>query len=132
MTFRLRQIEHTVGGREIVRERNVAKQVLGIGRATENDIRLPDLAVESRHATIALSDDNQIEVQAVGTLGFGLDGGVVTRARIDTRSGAELLFGSWRITIARDEDGAEKMQYMAADPAVDKGRVLPRQVQHVH
>ena len=106
MQFRLRQIELTVTGREIVREAVVDKPALTVGRAAENDIHLPDLAVEASHASITSVDDNRIEITATGTLGFGLDGGTVTHASIDTRSGAELRFGSYRITISHDEDGA--------------------------
>ena len=46
MVFRIRTIDLTAGGREIVREREVAGDELVIGRAAENEIHLPDLAVE--------------------------------------------------------------------------------------
>jgi hypothetical protein len=106
MIFRLRQIEVTAAGREIVRDRDLAQALLNIGRAAGNDIHLPDLAIEPRHATIAALDDGRIAVKAAGTLGFGLDGAAATEATIDPRGGAELRFGSYRITVSREEDGA--------------------------
>jgi hypothetical protein len=121
MTFRLRQIEVTAAGREIVRDRDVAKPQLTVGRAAENDIHLPDLAIEPSHATIAAAGDSRIEVKALGTLGFALDGAAVTEAVIDARSGAELRFGSFRITVSREEDGAVLLLIRAVADAGGKG-----------
>ena len=106
VTFRLRQIELTADGREIVRDRDVAGNELAVGRAADNAIHLPDLGVEPRHAAIARLDANSIAVSALGTLGFGLDGRVVRSATVDCRAGAELRFGSFRITVSQDSDGA--------------------------
>ena len=52
MPFRIRTIDQTASGREIVRERELAQAELTIGRAAENDIHLPDLAVEQRHVRV--------------------------------------------------------------------------------
>ncbi len=46
MAFRLRTIEHTADGREVVRDRDIAGATLTIGRNAENAIALADLAVE--------------------------------------------------------------------------------------
>ena len=48
MSFRVRQIDTTATGREIVRERVVEGTRLAIGRSAENDIAVPDLAVEQQ------------------------------------------------------------------------------------
>ncbi|MCB2072714.1 MAG: cytochrome c3 family protein [Novosphingobium sp.] len=117
MAFRLKQIELTATGREIVRESTVDKPALSVGRAAENDIHLPDLAVEPRHATIALGEGGRVEVAATGSLGFGLDGGTVTEARIDAGSGAELRFGSYRVTVSREADGAVLLAVRQLDDA---------------
>jgi hypothetical protein len=104
--FRLRQIDLTADGREIVRESLVEKPALTIGRAAENDLHLPDLAIELHHATMTAAGTDHVEVRAAGTLGFGLDGAAVSEATIDCRSGAELRFGGYRVTVSRDADGA--------------------------
>ena len=106
MTFRIRQIELTADRREIVRDRDMASRELSVGRAADNAIHLPDLAVEPSHAVIAWADDQHITVTALGTLGFGLDGSVTRAATLDCRTGAELRFGSFRITVSQDSDGA--------------------------
>ena len=59
MTFLIRQISITADGREIVRATLVEKDVLTVGRAAENDISLPDLAVEPQHARIERRGDRQ-------------------------------------------------------------------------
>lgn len=101
--FRIRTIELTATGREIVRARDLDADSVRIGRAGDNDVQLPDLAVELHHARIRCLDRTRIEVVALGTLPFVRDGADVRQATIDVRSGAELGFGTYRITVARDE-----------------------------
>jgi hypothetical protein len=105
MAFRLRTIDVTADGRQIVRDRDIAATVLTVGRAAENDIHLPDLAVDPNHARLTLSD-GRITAEALGTLGFGLDGVSSRTATIDPARGAELRFGSYNLTLSRDADGA--------------------------
>ncbi|HVR92181.1 MAG TPA: cytochrome c3 family protein [Novosphingobium sp.] len=119
MTFRLRTIDQTADGREIVREKDLGQPALTVGRAAENDVHLPDLAVEAQHARIADSGDGRVRVEAVGTLGFTLDGRATTSALIDSRSGAELRFGSYRISVARAEDGAVLLTIQPAGAAAE-------------
>ncbi len=104
MTFRLRTIDTTADGRQIVRDRDLAASTLTIGRVSENDIHLPDLAVDPRHAQMTLSG-GRIAVEALGTLGFGVDGVASTSANIDPARGAELRFGSYNLAVSRDADG---------------------------
>ncbi|MCB2060142.1 MAG: cytochrome c3 family protein [Novosphingobium sp.] len=121
MTFKLREIGLTATGREIVRDSTVDKKVLTVGRAAENDIHLPDLAVEPRHATITAAGGDRIEVAATGSLGFGVDGSTVTEAAINAASGAELRFGSYRVTVSRDEDGAVLLSIRQVEEAGGAG-----------
>ncbi len=105
MTFRLRTIEFTGDGRRIVRDRDIGKPKISIGRAAEDDIHLPDLAVEPGHAVIEARSGSRIGIVATGTLGFAVDGKIVQSAEFDASTGAELRFGSYRIAVSRDEDG---------------------------
>lgn len=106
MTFRLRQISQTADGREIVRVSERPRPVISIGRASDCDVHLADLAVEPLQAIAETGSDGFVTINAAGTLGFSVDGRVTTQARVDSAKGAELGFGGHRITIARDEDGA--------------------------
>lgn len=115
MSFLVRQISLTADGREIVRTAAIAKPQLSLGRAAENDIHLPDLALEPDHARIERIDDRTIRVRATGTLGFDLDGRTLLRTEIDTAKGGELRFGGHRITVSRDEDGAAILSIRRVD-----------------
>jgi len=124
MAFRLRQIEVTAAGREIVRDRETDRKLLTVGRAADSDLHLPDLAIEPRHATIDLRHDGKLEVVAAqGTLGFGLDGATVGEAAIDPDSGAELRFGGYRVAVSRDADGRVLLGVRLADGG-DAGNAL--------
>ncbi len=106
MTFLIRTIDTTAAGREIIRDRTIDKATLSVGRAAENDIHLPDLAVEQRHISIVQSDDGTVLVESLGTLGFGLDGRFQTSATIDPQTGGEIELGSSRLTVAKDAAGS--------------------------
>ena len=105
MAFLIRTIDTTAAGREIVRDRSAEQSSLTVGRAAENDIHLADLAVEQNHIRIEQTDDG-VSVEALGTLGFSLDGRDITSAVIDPQTGGEIELGSSLLTIARDESGA--------------------------
>src|SRR6186713_1107120 len=83
MAFRIRTVDRTASGREIVRERALAADELVIGRAAENAIHLPDLAVEQQHVTVRAESGGRLRLQSAGTLGFTLDGRTVHEAAID-------------------------------------------------
>ncbi|MEL6238426.1 MAG: cytochrome c3 family protein [Pseudomonadota bacterium] len=106
MAFLIRTIDTTAAGREIVRDRTMTQQRLTVGRAAENDIHLPDLAVEQSHISLTLGSDGRVDVEALGTLGFGVEGRSVTSAAIDPQTGGEIELGSSRLTLAREADGA--------------------------
>jgi predicted CXXCH cytochrome family protein len=105
MSFIVRQISLTADGREIVRSVTLAKPQLSLGRASTNDIHLPDLALEPDHARIEQIDSRTIRVRATGTLAFDIEGRFTRQADIDTSKGAELRFGGHRVTVSQ-EDGA--------------------------
>ena len=117
MTFRLRQIVVTADGRKIARDTDIAQPGLTIGRAAENDIHLPDLAVEPQQARIADLGAERIGIEATGTLGFTIDGAVTMAATIDCRSGAELRFGGSRISVSLDADEAVLLTIERIDTA---------------
>lgn len=104
MTFLVRQIARTADGREIVRPTRIARAEIAVGRSAECEIHLADLAVEPRHAVIREKAPGRISLEAVSGLGFEIDGRGAMRADIDASKGAELRFGSHRITVGTGED----------------------------
>jgi predicted CXXCH cytochrome family protein len=105
MSFLVRQISRTADGREIIRPYSYANQEVIIGRDAACEVHLADLAVDLKHARITLLNGDKIEVAALGGLGFEADGSKTQSIRINAARGAELRFGSHRLTIGR-EDGA--------------------------
>jgi predicted CXXCH cytochrome family protein len=103
--FRLRTIETTADGREIVRDKDLPGPELTIGRSPENAVHLPDLAVEPHHARLVAAD-GRVRVEALGTLGFTADGSSRRNASIDLATGAELRFGAYTIGVGQALDGA--------------------------
>ena len=97
MPFLIRTIDLTATGREIVRERELNQPELSIGRAAENDIHLPDLAVEQRHVRVSAALGGKLRLQSIGTLGFTVDGRSTDDVTIDPAEGAELVLGSYRL-----------------------------------
>lgn len=103
--FLIRTIDFTAAGREIIRDRVVEQASLTVGRAAECDIHLPDLAVEQQHVRIESQPDGTLAITALGTLGFALDGRVVSEGVIDPRTGGEIALGAARLAVAREADG---------------------------
>ncbi len=99
MDFTIRTIDFTATGREIVREREVSSARLTIGRASENAIHLPDLAVEQQHLVLVPQSNGALRAEAVSTLGFRHDGRNVREATIDPGRPAEFEIGSYRLSI---------------------------------
>ncbi len=125
MTFRIRTVDRTASGREIVRERVLPDDVLVIGRAAENAIHQPDLAVEQQHLRASLESDGRVRLQALGTLGFRLDGRATDDIAVDPAEGAELELGSFLLEIVRGDDRIVAITVRkAADEPVDKGQAL--------
>lgn len=124
MAFLIRTIDFTAAGREIIRDRMVEQASLTIGRAAENDIHLPDLAVEQHHVRLDLAADGTLAASALGTLGFGLDGRVATQGTIDPRTGGEIALGAARLAVARESDGNISITIRQVTPDEGKGDAL--------
>jgi len=124
MAFLIRTIDFTAAGREIIRDREIEQSSLTIGRAAENDIHLPDLAVEQNHVRLDLGTDGTLAAEALGALGFGFEGRSVTSASIDPANGAEIALGSSLLKIARDDTGRVAITIRQAKSDEGKGDAL--------
>ncbi|HEY6814558.1 MAG TPA: cytochrome c3 family protein, partial [Croceibacterium sp.] len=58
-----------------------------------------------RHVRVRPAGEGRLLLQAVGSLGFGLDGRSTRDTAIDPAEGAELELGSYRLVFARDGEG---------------------------
>lgn len=105
MDFRIRSIDFTAAGREIVRTREVSAEAIIVGRDATNAIHLPDLAVEQQHVRISATPGGSLALEAVGSLGFTLDGRQVTSASVDPARGGELGVGAYLLGIGLEDTG---------------------------
>lgn len=103
MDVLIRSIDFTSGGREIVREREVSADAITVGRASENAIALPDLAVEQQHLVITQTPSGTLDIASAGTLGFHHDGVFTAHTHVDPARGGEIALGSYRLELANDE-----------------------------
>jgi hypothetical protein len=103
MAFLIRNLTVTADGREIVRETRIERDTLSVGRAAENEVSLPDLAVDPKHAVISTRDGRRVGIVATG-LAFEVDGRSTKRIEIDSAKGAEIGFGGHRVTLSRSGD----------------------------
>lgn len=124
MAFLIRTIDITASGREIVRDRTVDKGELSIGRSSDNDIHLTDLAVEQHHVSMKDAGGGMLSVESVGGLGFGLDGRTVMSGTIDPNVGAEVSVGTARLAISREGDGPVQIVIKQVDKDEGAGDVL--------
>jgi predicted CXXCH cytochrome family protein len=126
MSFIIRQVSRTADGREIVRPTHVQGVEVGVGRLSENEVHLPDLAVEPRHATIREQVPGRIEIESVSGLGFDFDGRTVMRAEVDAGTGAELRFGSHLLRLGQEE-GAVTITVERVEALSDASEVKDQQ-----
>ncbi|WP_164116293.1 cytochrome c3 family protein [Sphingorhabdus sp. Alg239-R122] len=104
MSFIVRQIALKSDGSEIVRAENHVQDEILVGRSSENQIHLPDLAVNPVHASITRDDDGKVQVQSVSDLKFELNGRSVSKGTIDPARGGELRFGGHVIAVGKDAE----------------------------
>lgn len=105
MSITLRQISQRAGGGEIAREAVLVGTVFTIGRGTDCDIQLPDLAVMLRHATLTVSGPGTVAVEATGGVPLRVGRRFVDRVEVDIAAGAMLMLGAHELVIGRGDDG---------------------------
>ena len=101
MSFTLRQVTERAGGGEIIRTRRLDLASFMIGRGTECELQLHDLALSLRQARMSQTGPASVLVEAEAGQDFEADGRFVTRAALDIARGARLVFGSHVVTLAR-------------------------------
>lgn len=129
MTFIIRTIGQRSGGGEIVRERPVDAAAILVGRGTDCDLEIADLAVMLNHARVR-RQGNHVEVAAIGGVDLVVDGKSTDRAEFGSDQTVVLLLGGHRVTVAPGEGGTtlltlERLGALsdAADPS-DEAQVF--------
>ena len=105
MSFILRQITKRVGAPDIVREKPLAAAEPVIGRGSDCDIQLTDLAVSLRHAVVKQTAPGKVSVDSLGAENFEADGKFVHNASLDLANSPVLVFGSHVLALTPGENG---------------------------
>jgi hypothetical protein len=100
VSFTLNQITRRAGGGEIVRTRDFAGAVLSVGRGSDCDIQLPDLAVSLRHVQLRQLGSTDLAIQALGREPFEIDGEFTSETLVRIDGEHRLVLGSHTLTMA--------------------------------
>ncbi|MBA2589621.1 MAG: FHA domain-containing protein [Alphaproteobacteria bacterium] len=104
MSFILRQISKRVGAPDIVREKPLAAAEPVIGRGSDCDIQLTDLAVNLRHAVLKQAGSGRVTVESLGQENFEANGKFVTSASLALADTPVLGFGSHVLTLSAGDN----------------------------
>ena len=100
MSFSLRHVtQRAGGGDDIVRTSSLPDKPV-IGRGQDCDIRLPDLAVELRHARLRQAGHGRVIVEALGQADFRSGGMAVTQVELSVTNAPRLAFGHHVVTLS--------------------------------
>src|SRR5215469_14689390 len=130
MSFILRQITKRVGAPDIVREKSVAAAEPVIGRGSDCDIQVTDLAVSLRHAVLKQTGPDRVSVESLGADNVEADGKFVHQAALSLANAPVLVFGSHVLTLTPGDGGAilvtatARENTAAADSADDQKRAF--------
>ncbi|MFN7177138.1 MAG: cytochrome c3 family protein, partial [Thermaurantiacus sp.] len=102
--FRLRQVSQRISGGEIVRERDLGPGPIRIGRGTDCEIEVPDLAVGRLHATLSVDADGAVWLEPRPGVQLLLDGQPAAAGVLALDRPRILALGSWRLAVAADPD----------------------------
>lgn len=97
MQARIRHIARRRKGVITESEKLLEKQSISIGRATDQDIFLPDTGVSYQHARINLLPDGVVSVSSTSRLGFYIEGNLVQNCLI--RRSGEMTIGAYRVAV---------------------------------
>lgn len=103
MSFLLRFVSQSAAGREIIRTREIERDVIRIGRDPASEIHLTDLEVTQHHATLRqLAPDRRV-IEATAELPIRIEGRSTRHEEIDAGRGGEIRIGSHRLTVSAGE-----------------------------
>jgi hypothetical protein len=94
VSITLKQITQRAGGGDITRTHELASAEPVIGRSTECDIQLPDLAVSLTHASLQQVGPDRVRLEALKGFSFDINGKQTTQAELQIAANPQAVFGS--------------------------------------
>ncbi len=104
--FRLRQISQRVSGGAIVRERDLGPGPVRVGRGTDCDVEVPDLAVALLHLTLSAAGPGEVRIAPAAGAATLFDGRPLGPQGVVLEAGraCTLALGSFRLGLAPDPE----------------------------
>ena len=99
MSFIIRQLTKRADGGDIIRTRQLVQAEISIGRGTDCDIQLPDLAVMLRHARLVRISGSRVSVETTGGVPVEVGGKFVTRADLEISDNPAVDIGPFRLSL---------------------------------
>jgi hypothetical protein len=99
VSFTLNQVTRRAGGGDIVRTREFEGTKILVGRGSDCDIQLQDLAVSLQHLWLLQTGPADVELVAAGREPFDLDGRFTTEAQIKVDAEHRVVLGSHVLTL---------------------------------
>lgn len=119
MSFIIRQVAKRADGGDIIRTRLVQQAELTVGRGTDCDIQLADLAVMLRHARLVQITADRVSVEATGGVPVTVAGKFVTRADLAVADNPAIDIGPFRLSLSAGEDGAVAITATRVVPPIE-------------
>jgi hypothetical protein len=132
MSFTLHQVTQRASGEDIVRTKNITAAEPVIGRGTDCDIQIADLAVSLRHAVMRQLGRGRVEVKALGQLSFEANGAFTRNAQLSLADRPKLVFGSHELRLAPGAGAGEvvvtlsRTESVAGEPDVQDEKTVFR------
>jgi hypothetical protein len=99
VSFTLNQVTRRAGGGDIIRTREIEGTQLLVGRGSDCDIQLQDLAVSLRHVWLRQTGPADLSIEAAGREPFEVDGQFSTQFQIKIDKEHKIVLGSHTLTL---------------------------------
>jgi predicted CXXCH cytochrome family protein len=119
MSFIIRQVAKRADGGDIIRTRTLPMAEISVGRGTDCDIQLADLAVMLRHARLVKHAPGRVSVETTGGVPVEIAGKFATRADLLLADEPAIAIGPFRLTLSAGEDGAVAVTAERVVPPID-------------
>ena len=119
MSFIIRQLAKRADGGDIIRTRTLVQAEISIGRGTDCDIQLADLAVMLRHARLVRIAAGRVSLETTGGVPVEVAGKFVTRADMDLADAPTVDIGPFRLSLSAGEDDAVAITAERVIPPID-------------
>ncbi len=118
--FRLQQVSQRLSGGEIVRTRDLGPGPVTVGRATDCDVAVPDLAVALRQLSLAALPDGTVLLRRLSEAPLLLDGQPAESGRLPLDRPRVLGLGRFRLTIERPADSSAEVHLRLETDAAER------------